>query len=52
MGMTIICEVCDAEMNVSDEKGMPLVLLTGDIEYGSERIAHCSVCGHRRVLKD
>ncbi len=51
MGMTI-CAVCDAEMNVSDEKGMPLMLLTGDIEYGSERIAHCPVCGNRRVLKD
>ena len=48
----IICAVCDGEMTVSDEKGKPMILLTGDIEYGSERLAVCKHCGHRQVIMD
>jgi DNA-directed RNA polymerase subunit RPC12/RpoP len=48
----MICAECDGEMTVSDEKDKPMMLLTGDIETGSERIAICKVCGHRQVIKD
>jgi len=48
----IICAECDGEMKVSDEKGMPMMMITGDMDTGSERVAKCTVCGHRRVLRD
>lgn len=48
----LICAECDGEMTVSDEKGKPMILLTGDIETGNERIAICKHCGHREVIKD
>lgn len=48
----VICPVCDAEMLVSDEEAKPILLITGDIETESERLAICTVCGHRQVIKD
>jgi DNA-directed RNA polymerase subunit RPC12/RpoP len=48
----VICAECDGEMTLSNEKGKPMILLTGDIESGVERIAVCKVCGHRVVIKD
>lgn len=48
----IICAECDAEMFVGDEEAKPVMLITGDIETNSERIAICFVCGHRQVIKD
>tara|TARA_R110002126_G_scaffold89633_7_gene214104 strand:- start:680 stop:829 length:150 start_codon:yes stop_codon:yes gene_type:complete len=48
----IICAECDGEMTVSDEKGKPMMLLTGDMDAGNERIAVCRVCNNRVVLKD
>ena len=48
----IICAECDGEMTVSNEQGKPMILLTGDIETGNERIAICKFCGHREVIKD
>lgn len=48
----IICAECDGEMLVSDERAKPIMLITGDIETESERLAICPVCGHRQVLKD
>lgn len=48
----LVCAECDGEMSVDNEKGKPMILLTGDIETGNERIAVCKVCGHRVVLKD
>ena len=48
----IICAECDGEMVVSDEKGKPMILLTGDIDTGNERIATCPNCNNRQVIKD
>jgi len=48
----IICAECDGEMTVSDEKGKPMMLITGDIDTGNERVAVCGVCNPRVVLKD
>jgi hypothetical protein len=48
----IVCAECDGEMKVSDEKGKPMMLVTGDVDTGNEKVAKCLVCGHREVLKD
>lgn len=48
----LICAECDGEMTLSAEHGKPMMLLTGDIDTGNERIAVCKVCGHRVVHKD
>jgi hypothetical protein len=47
----IVCAECDGEMKVS-KAGMPMMLITGDIDTGNEKIAKCLVCGHKEVLKD
>ena len=48
----VICPVCDGEMFVGDEEAKPVMLITGDIETESERLAICRICGHRQVIKD
>lgn len=48
----VICDVCDGEMKVSDERGTPLLLITGDTETDSERLAFCVHCGNRKIIKD
>lgn len=48
----IICAECDGEMFVGDEESKPVMLITGDIENESQRLAICKVCGHRHILKD
>lgn len=50
--MDIICKVCDGVMDVSNEMGKPMMLITGDVEMGNERLAVCRICGHREILKD
>ena len=47
-----ICEICDGEMVVSNEKGKPMMLLTGDVETGNQRVAKCPHCNNRVILKD
>ena len=48
----IICAECDGEMKVSDEKGKPMMLISGDIDTGNERVAICPHCNNRQVIKD
>jgi len=50
--MVIICAECDGEMVVGDEEAKPVMLITGDSETESQRLAICKICGHRQVIKD
>ena len=48
----MICGECDGEMKVSNEQGTPMMLVTGCVDTGNERVAVCTVCGCRRVIRD
>ena len=47
----MICKECDAEMKIEMDS-RPVMLITGDVETESKRIAICSMCGHREVIND
>jgi hypothetical protein len=47
----MICKECDGEMTIKADS-RPIMLITGDVDTESKRIAICSICGHREIIKD
>ena len=47
----MICKECDAEMKIPEDS-RPVMLIPGDVETESKRIAICSICGYREVIND